>query len=377
MKVLHIISGLNDGGAEAVLYRLATSKDSTFQHSVLSLLDGGKYGPLLEKQGVDVYCLNMLHNKLSFFSVFKIFSLIRLIKPDVVQTWMFHGDFFGGIFARLAGVKNVVWGIHHTHLIKGESKKTTIIISKINASLSKILPRKIIYCAKKSREIHELYGYPKNKGCVVSNGYDIENFIPNFSLGVKVREELNVGKVFLIGHVGRFDPLKDYKNLIEALGFLKKDNFEFRVVLVGSNLDENNYELKGFIDSNLDSKIVSLLGRRNDIVAIMNSLDLFILSSVSEAFPNVLNEAMACGIPCVTTDVGDAAHIVGNTGWVVPPKNPRMLSDAIAKAFVEQDEQHEKWIERKELCRIRIVENFGLKKMVSFYEKVWIEGINE
>ena len=119
MKVLHIITGLNDGGAEAVLHRMVTSKSGSFKHVVISLMNAGKYGLLLEKAGIDVHYLNMSQGRLGIFASFKIFGLVKKHKPDVVQTWMFHGDLIGGIFARLAGIKNIVWGVHHTTLVRG------------------------------------------------------------------------------------------------------------------------------------------------------------------------------------------------------------------------------------------------------------------
>ncbi|MPX98375.1 glycosyltransferase, partial [Salinivibrio sp. VYel6] len=112
-------------------------------------------------------------------------------------------------------------------------------------------------------------------------------------------------------------------------------------------------------------------GRRDDITAVMNGFDIFVLSSASEAFPNVLSEAMACGTPCVTTDVGDAAIIVGDTGWVVPPKNPQALAKAILEAMEERQNNPQAWQARKRACRERIVNNFSIEKMVDSYHRVW------
>jgi glycosyltransferase involved in cell wall biosynthesis len=379
MKALHIITGLNDGGAEAVLYRLVTSKNSIFQHSVISLMDGGKYGPLLEEAGIDVYCLNMLCGKLGFFSVLRIFSLVRKIKPDVVQTWMFHGDLLGGVFARSAGVKNIIWGVHHTTLVKGESKRSTILIAKLNAFLSKFIPNKIIYCAQKSREVQESIGFAASKGVVVSNGYDVSQFISNDELGNDFKKELSFNECFLIGSVGRYDPQKDHKNLLLALKEVKeKSNEKWNCILVGTNLDEANSELIGLVHELGLADNVRLVGRRNDIPAVMNAIDLFVLSSAfGEAFPNVLNEAMACGTPCVTTDVGDASLIVGGTGWAVPARHPQALAQAIMQAIAEKQSDPAAWQHRKIRARTRIVDNFSLEKMVDGYERVWLEAVSK
>jgi glycosyltransferase involved in cell wall biosynthesis len=381
MKVLHIITGLNDGGAEAVLYSLIKSKNSTFHHTVISFLDMGKYGPLLKEAGVNVYCLNLSLSRtvLNFFSIFKMFNLIKKIKPDVVQTWMIHANFVGGIIARLAGVKNIIWGIHNTGLI-GKAHFLTIFFTKLNSHLSKFIPNKVIYCGQKCRDNCESMGYPVHKGVLVRNGFDVSQFIPNNQSGHAFRNELNISDLFLIGNVGRFHPQKDHKTLLLALNKLKKkSDGKFHCILVGTNLDNDNLELIR-LRHELDLKEnISFIGQRNDIPAVMNAIDLFILSSAfGEAFPCVLNEAMACGTPCVTTDVGDSTHIVSNTGWTVPVTNPaEALAESIILAMNEKQSDQSSWEDRKNRARARIVDNFTLEKMVKEYELVWLEGIKK
>lgn len=374
MKVKHIITGLNDGGAEAVLYRLC-HHDKENQHIVISLMDKGKYGPLLEDMGVQVYCLNMPAGKIRFSALIKLYKLIRQLKPDVVQTWMYHADLIGGVIARLAGVKNIVWGVHHTTLVKGESKRTTILIAKINALISSFIPRKIIYCAEKSRQVQESIGFSPKIGHVVPNGYNIDDFKPDLDAGMAFRQEVGLAdEKFLIGHVGRYHPFKDYPTLVNAVSLLTKEKSALKVVMVGGDLTTDNTQLDQLIKDNICTERITLLGIRNDITAVMNGFDLFVLSSVSEAFPNVLNEAMACGTPCITTDVGDAALIVGDTGWVVPPKDPQALAKAMFEAIEEKQDNPQAWQARKKACRERIVNNFSIEKMVEGYHQVWFNS---
>lgn len=371
MKVIHIITGLSDGGAEAVLYRLCKS-DIANQHVVISLMDEGKYGALLQQLGVDVHCLNMPAGNIRIASLIKLYKLIRQLKPDVVQTWMYHADLIGGVVARLAGVKNIVWGVHHTTLVKGESKRSTILIAKINALISSFIPRKIIYCAEKSRQVQESIGFSPKIGHVVPNGYNIDDFNPDLDAEMAFRQEVGLAdEKFLIGHVGRYHPFKDYPTLVNAVSLLTKEKNALKVVMVGSDLTIDNTQLRQLIEDNTCSNHITLLGRRNDIKAVMNGFDLFVLSSVSEAFPNVLNEAMACGTPCITTDVGDAAVIVGDTGWVVPPKDPQALAKAMLEAIEEKQNNSQAWQARKQACRERIVTNFSIEKMVAGYQRVW------
>ena len=369
MKILNIIVGLNDGGAEGILYRLCLY-DKNYKHIVISLMDEGKYGPLLKEAGIEVYCLNMPAGRFTFTGLYKLFKLIRKSNPNIVQTWMYHADLIGGVVARLAGVKNVFWNIRHTKLEPGKSKRSTIFIAKLCAMLSKRVPVGIVCCAEKAREVHTLIGYDTSKMTVIANGYDpsILCAIPNSQ--AQLNKEL--GDVFpAIGMVARFDPEKEHFDLLEAFLIVKKKGLPHKLVLVGYKINTSNIALIEKIESLKLKNEVLLLDQRRDIPTIMSSLDLHVLSSSSEAFPNVLAEAMACNTPCVTTDVGEAAHIVGDTGWVVKPKNPQALADAILIALNELQSDPSTWVNRKVACRKRIVNNFSIETMVGKYHQVW------
>lgn len=371
MQVLHIITGLKKGGAETLLCNLC-EYDKEFNHTVISLSDTQDLEPSLTKLNIPVFSLNFTDGKIKILAVLKLYRLIKKINPDIVQTWMIHADLIGGLTARFVGIKNIFWGVHHTILIQGKVKWSTILILKINAFLSYFVPKKIIYCAEKSRSAQESIGFKKSKGVVIQNGYDIRKFYRNTNLGDNFRNELKISDdTFLIGHVGSYDPLKDQNTLIEALDILNKKHLNFVAVLVGKNLDNDNNNLVTKIEGKGLSSNIHLLGIRNDIPAVMNGIDLFILSSISEAFPNVLNEAMACGTPCVTTDVGDASLIVKNTGWIVPPEDPKLIVDAVIDATNELRTRNISWLKRKDDCHERINKNFSLKKMINKYKEVW------
>lgn len=372
MRILHIISGLRRGGAESILYRLC-QHDKENRHVIISLTDSQDDGMIHNKNNVSVHKLNFSNRKINLFELFKLYKHIKKIKPDVVQTWMIHADMIGGIVARLAGVNNIFWSVHYTNLVKGKSKRLTILLTKINAFLSHFIPKKIIYCAEKSKEVQESLGFKKTKGVVIQNGYDVESFVQNTSLGLKFRNELDIHpEAFVIGHVGSYHPLKDQANLVEALTLLDQRGFNFYAAFAGDNLDNNNSYLVSLLKNKGLSNRVHLLGRRNDIISIMNGIDLFILSSESEAFPNVLNEAMACGTPCVSTDVGDASIILGDTGWIVPSKDSESLYSSVIKAAQEKESNHRSWSQRSIACRQRIVQKFSLEKMVKKYKEVWM-----
>jgi len=369
-KIVHIITGLNNGGAEAVLYRLCTN-DNENQHAVISLMGLGKYGPLLTDKGIDVYTLDMPQGKVTFSGLLKLYRLIKEQKPDVVQTWMYHADFIGGVIARLAGIKNVFWNIRHSTLEEGLSSKSTIYIAKLCAVLSNFVPKAIICCANNAVKVHADLGYNKKKMNVIGNGYELDSLTINQTQGDAVKYELGLAGVpCVLGMVGRYDPQKDHLNLLESLNLLRNSEIDFKCLLVGKDLNDNNTVLMGQINQlNLSDNIL-LLDQRSDIPSVMNALDVHVLSSNSEAFPNVLAEAMACGTPCVTTDVGDAALIVGNTGWVVKPRSPVLLAKAIEEACHESVNP-EAWYARKLAAREKVVKNHSIENMISKYHRVW------
>lgn len=365
---------MNDGGAEAVLYRLC-KHDMCNEKYVISLMGEGKYGSLLKELDIEVFTIDMQSGKIRLKDLFTLYTLIKKINPDVVQTWMYHADFLGGLLSRLAGIKNIVWGVHNTTLEKNKSKRLTIFIAKINAIISKFIPMKIIYCAEKSKKVQETIGFDIAKGVVVRNGYNTDDFCPNREFLKQFRKELNIEENdFVIGHVGRYDPHKDYPNLILSLAILKKENIKFLLIMVGTNLDNNNTELKSIITKYELDNYIKLLGRRDDIPTVMNGFDLFVLSSSAEAFPNVLAESMACGTPCISTDVGDASYIIGEYGWVVESNNSRLLAESIKEAYLEKNQNNKQWLNKQYMVRKKIVEELSIEKMVKAYNKVWNEN---
>lgn len=372
--VLHIITGLGDGGAEAVLFRLCVN-ESQFCHSVVSLTDTGKYGNLFRENGINVYSLGMRRGRPSLKSLWKLCTLIRKIKPSLVQTWMYHADLIGGVVAKIFFNIPVVWNIRHSELHPGKASKSTLLVARICAFLSSRIPKYIVCCAYGALQAHRRMGYDFKKMIVIGNGYDLHRFKPNtdqrnflrYSLGFRTDN-------ILIGCVGRYNPDKDHANLIRALQLVRKSNSNFDCLLVGSGMTHDNQELSTLIDKHGLSKQVLLLGARDDIPAIMNAIDLHVLSSSSEGFPNVLAEAMACGTPCVTTNVGDASLIVGDYGWVVPAKSPHLLSESILLA-ANSFKVHADWSNRQISCRAHVYKNYNLPVMLESYREVWSQAL--
>lgn len=371
MIVCHLITGLADGGAEAVLYRLCTYPQPEHRHIVVALGPEDKYAPMLREAGVSTHCLGLARGRLTPGAIVRLYRLLRRYKPDVVQTWMYHANLVGGLAARLAGCSNVVWGLHHTTLVPGTTGKSTRIVNRLCAWLSVSIPSHIVACADSARRVHEGYGYEASKFVVVPNGYETGKFLPDATAGTAIRRELGIDQdAPVIGLVGRWHPDKDHPTLLAAFARVLERFSGARFVLAGTGCTPDNSALVALIRDHGLEGAAHLLGRRNDIPAVMNALDIHVLSSRSEAFPNVVAEAMACGTPCVVTDVGDASLIVGDTGWVVPPRNPEQLAGAIVEALRERSDV-EKWKARSHAARQRILSEFSLEKMVERYHRVW------
>ena len=233
MKIIHIITSLLDGGAEGVLYRICCN-DKINEHIVVSLRDEGKYGKLLSKHQIKIYTLNMKPGKFSFKALYRLIKILKKEKVNIVQTWLYHADFFGSLAAKLAGVKNLIWNVRHSDFYQNETKKSLLLLIKFLAKLSHLFPKKIIFCSKKSIKIHEGIGYDKKKITYIANGYDVKKFKPNQIKKLIFKKKLNLNdKIPILGNVARFHSQKDHINLLGALYLLKKEGVNFKCILVG------------------------------------------------------------------------------------------------------------------------------------------------
>ena len=378
LRVLHVITGLGQGGAESVLLRLATYPDASVQHTVVSLTDEGIYGERLRAAGVAVHALGMKRGRVSLGGFLALRRLIREARPDAVQTWMYHADLIGGLAARLAGVRAIAWGIRNSGEHLERSSRSARIVLRACAWLSGSVPRAIVCAAQNAAERHAEKGYRRDRMVVISNGYDLSRYAPDAAARSRVRAQWGLSEdAPVIGCVARWDPLKDHTNLLRAVAALVRDGRDggLRCVLVGRGMSADNPELAALVDKlNLRDRLI-LAGPSDDVPAVMNGLDLHVLSSVAEGFPNVVAEAMACGVYCVVTDVGDAAYIVGDTGVVVPPEQSEALARGIESALCDVAARgHGR---AGEAGRARVLENFDLARMVQRYIAVWrrISGV--
>ena len=378
LKVVHLISGLGHGGAESVLYRL-TAHAQKDRHIVLSMQDGGVFTEKFAEAGIELHCLNMPAGKMGLRNFWRLRNKLKQLEPDVVQCWMYHADMIGGLAARLAGIKSILWGVRNSGDSLARSSRSSYLLARYFAWTSYFIPRLIVVCAELAAKRHQAWGYRASKIRVIPNGYDLSRWqVAETGAKLQIRESLGLAaNDEVIAFVARWNPLKDHANLIQAFAKLLKRRPAVKLLLIGEGLSNDNAQLMALLEQAalVVGQDVFLLGRRDDVPTLMPALDLHVLSSMAEGFPNVVAESMACEVPNVVTDVGDAAFIVDTCGWVVPPQNSLALSQAINEAldFLKTPSA----TRFKQQCRQRVVDNFSLEKMIERYEVTWREAMKK
>jgi glycosyltransferase involved in cell wall biosynthesis len=284
---------------------------------------------------------------------------------------MYHANLIGGIAARLAGHLPVVWGIHHANLDPRQNKRHTIWTAQVCARLSHTIPKGIVCCSETSRQVHAGLGYAPRKMVVIPNGFDLSQFRPHAQARTSLRRELGIPEEApLIGVAARFHALKGHRNFVEAAALLHAVCPDVHFVLCGRDVDRKNAELTGWIHqagAGLGD-VCHLLGVREDMPRFFAAIDIATSPSVSEAFPIAIGEAMACGTPCVVTNVGDSAALVGDTGRVVPAGNPNALAEAWRELLTSGPAVRE---QLGALARTRVEQHFSLGSVVERYQETY------
>lgn len=366
MKLVFVITGTGADGAETMLHKVLTRLSAEFEPHVISMIAVGIIGEQLRALGIPVESLNMRPGIPNPLALMRLVVRLRSIAPDLVHTWMYHADLLGGVAARLARVPAVAWCIRHSNFALADNKLQTLAVAKANAFLSHRIPDRILCCSEVARNVHVAQGYPSEKMVVVPNGFDIAHFKPDPVARQSVRSELGLPpEARLVGLIGRWDPLKNHAGFFTAAAKLHRRRPEVHFLLAGRGVDGANQTVRqALVDHDL-LPVVHLLGPRDDIARLMTALDVLASSSSGEAFPNVLGEAMAAGVPCAVTDVGDSAYIVGDTGRVVAPGDMGGLALAMG-SLLEMPAGALRL--QGERARARVLENFEIGKIVRRYE---------
>jgi glycosyltransferase involved in cell wall biosynthesis len=340
-----------------------------FENEIVSLTGILDLAERMRAIGVRVRTLGMKTGLPNPLLVMRLAQWIRESKPDVIHTWMYHANLVGALAARVAGDVPVVWGIHHSALDPRIDKRRTMFVNRACAFLSRKLPARIVCCSEASLRLHKKLGYTTELLEVIPNGFDLEQAKPNPTAALSLREELGVpADAILIGIAARFHPHKDHCNFVKAAALLHKQLPEIHFLLCGLDVTWQNPHLAEWVQAAGIGDRCHLLGVRQDMPRLFAGMDIATNASCSEAFPMAVGEAMACGTPCVVTDVGDSALIVDKTGIVVPPGDPRALAEAWRK-LIEAG-----FAARHRLgmaARHRVQQHFALPAIVERYQAIY------
>ena len=371
VRVVHLIPDLDTGGAEMMLARLVASLDrSRIQSVVISMTDVGPVGKSIADTGTAVVSLGMRRRGLDVIAWAKLVALLRRLRPDVLQTWLYHADVAGVIAAKCAGIRRVAWNIRCTEIDLRDYSALLRLVIRTAAWISH-WPSIIVSNSEAGRVAHQRIGYARERWTIIPNGIDVDLFRPSAAARSRLRLELGlVDQVPLVGMLARFHPMKDHETFLRAAARLAGTREDVQFVLAGRGVDSNAV-LAGVVEELGLHGRVHMFGERHDVPDLLAAFDVAVMSSsMSEGFPTVIAEAMSCGTPCVVTDVGDAALIVGNSGVVVPPRQPDALAAGIAQ-LLDLDGAADRSLRAS--VRDVIVQRFGIVDIANRYTQLWMD----
>jgi glycosyltransferase involved in cell wall biosynthesis len=352
-KVLFVTTDLFiGGGAEGMLTRLATAHPPLADEiTVVSLLRGQSYADELRAAGVTVVELDFARPGGIVAGLYRLARLIAELRPEIVQGWMYHGDLAALIALGLSGRRgqtHLVWSIRCSDMDFARYRAQLRLVVRACAALSR-RPDLVTANSATGLAVHLRLGYRPRRTEVVCNGIDTARFQPDAAMRAAVRSELGIAnETILLAHVARIDPMKDHESFLAAMAQLP----DLRALLVGAGTENPPA-----------APNVLRLGRRADVARLLAASDIVVSSSAfGEGFSNALAEGMACGVPAVATDVGDAGAIVGDTGLIVPARDPKALAGALRTLAQEPATVR---AERGKRARTRIVENFAMARAVA------------
>jgi glycosyltransferase involved in cell wall biosynthesis len=372
MRIAFITTSLDPAGAETSLAALVLGlADFGAEPVVVALRGSGRLVHRLRSSGIVVDTLDAQGATAVALQVPAIVKRLRAFKPDVIQGWMYHGNLLATILAPASSAR-LFWGVRQALGATERESKTTNRIIRLCAWLSR-RPAAIVYNSERGRSDHETIGYARDWAHVIPNGFDTDALRPDTTIRDRVRQALRVSHdQILVGHLARYHPVKDHRTFLAAAAQVKSHASQFRFVMAGRGIDAANAHLRATLAEYGLTEQVSLLGEVEDVSTLLPALDVLCLSSRSEAFPNVLGEAMSCAVLCVTTDVGDAAAIVGDCGWVVQPGHAgEMRAALMAAAALQLDERRA----RGQAARERIVARYSLASTRQRYADLY--GLDE
>jgi glycosyltransferase involved in cell wall biosynthesis len=375
-RILQVINNLETGGAETMLLRLMECLDrDRFDPVIVTMIEPGSLAPRFRELGIEIHALGAKPGRISPGVLMRLRRMVLGLEPDLIQSWLYHSN-LAVFLARALQRRSVplCWNIRHSvDDIQNEPWLTRQVI-RAGARFSHRVSA-VVFNSQRSFAQHQGLGFSCPRQEVVPNGFDLDSFKPDGFARKHVLMRLGLDdSVHLVGLAGRQHPMKNHHGLAEICSDLVSNDLDIHLLFAGRGCDSGGAldplcGLPGMSDR------IHLMGEQRPLAPFLNSLDCLVVPSLwGEAFPNVLAEAMACGIPCVTNDVGDASEILGDQSRVCPPGDSEALSAALRRVLLMSSE------DRASLGRdgrTRISERYELRSITHRYERLWEELIDD
>ena len=380
MKIIHIINSLKKGGAEGNLFRLCKFQKKKYKNkidiTIITLIDNGFYETDLKKMGIKIFSLKINLQSKFFDFIYKIIELRKFIKkknPNIIQSWMYHSNFIT-LFIPKIFYNKLFWNIRHSELNFKISKKMTILVSIICGLFSGVVPKSIIYCSKKSINFHESqHFYSEYKTSLIYNGYSDKNFFPSKQLRLNFRKTHKINKSDIIfGYAGRYAKQKNIPNLLLAFSKIIKNYNNVYLYMAGKDINSQNKELITYSNKLKIEKKVFFLNEQKSLLKFYNGIDLLILTSHSESFPNVIAESMLCSTPVLSSDAGCSKIIINDYGFILGKNDYQSIFKNMNKVINFFMNNKSEWRFLKKKSRLQIKKNFSIPNMANSYLKKWI-----
>ncbi len=368
VRIVHVISALSTGGAEMMLAKLVGGMDrERFSNTVISLIDEGPLKEQIERLGIAVYTLGMKRRRPNIFALPRLIRLLIQIRPTIVQSWLYHADVLSTIAVKLSGLPILIWNVRCSDMDLTKYRPLTRWARRLLACWSGI-PNVVIVNSEVGKKLHEQLGYRPKRWEIMPNGFDVDRFRPDDAIRMDRRKEWGLSDdAVVVALIARVDPMKDHDTFLEAAQRTARARQNVHFILIGQGTEKLTEAVacKGLGD------LVHLLGYRSDVERILPGVDVLCLSSAfGEGFPNVIGEAMACGVPCVATDVGDARSIIDKTGLVVSSRDPSALAKALINLI---DRGHDGRENLGRAARERIEKAYSLPRIIDRYMALYLE----
>jgi glycosyltransferase involved in cell wall biosynthesis len=355
--VMHIIPSLGSGGAERMLLRIANN-DTKYNHIVIIILKIDRESIFYNINSDTVTLLSLGFSGITnlLYSTRKYLYYLDKYSPDIIQTWMYHANLFGGVLAYIKGYRNIFWNIRSAEVSVKKMKLRTLMFVMLGGLFSHFIPRSIISCSKRAIGVHKKLFYSQSRFIYIPNGID-NSFV--------LEKKSTINKKPVIGFVARLDAQKNHENFLKSL---KHINLPVKFFLIGHNVKAINLS-----EYNVDKINVNLLDETSDIFSYYDSFDFLILPSIyGEAFPNVLIEALSRGVVCISSDVGDSLSIISSSGYIISdPSSPVSIANAINSAVNDFKHDHSIYLSKSKEAISLVKSKYRLKEIVSKYHNVW------